>query len=236
MILAPVTLWPLLVGLPAAPSARPPAAVAAPAQDDAFAELLAGYEKARAEWDAAFEAAGVRARPDLRQKHPAIELAPRFEALAEAGEGRALLWLASETRERGLSRAEGAEAKREAYGRVFRDHLAADWLGQAIDQLAGDAAAVGEDQALSLLRVAKDEAADSQARALATLKLAELLAASEDEAQQAEGKKLLEDYEKKFLSVGAEAIDFRGTTVDGHQFELSDYRGKVVLVDFYGFW
>jgi peroxiredoxin len=27
-----------------------------------------------------------------------------------------------------------------------------------------------------------------------------------------------------------------GETIDGHQFKLSDYRGKVVVLDFYGFW
>ena len=33
-----------------------------------------------------------------------------------------------------------------------------------------------------------------------------------------------------------EAPDFDAKTIDGHEFKLSDYRGKVVLLDFYGFW
>jgi peroxiredoxin len=32
------------------------------------------------------------------------------------------------------------------------------------------------------------------------------------------------------------APDFTGKTVDGFEFDLSDYKGKVVLLDFYGFW
>jgi len=38
------------------------------------------------------------------------------------------------------------------------------------------------------------------------------------------------------LIVGKPAPDFAGKTIDGYEFRLSDYRGKVVLLDFYGFW
>jgi tetratricopeptide (TPR) repeat protein len=38
------------------------------------------------------------------------------------------------------------------------------------------------------------------------------------------------------LSVGMTAPDFTATDQDGVQFKLSDYRGKVVVVDFWGFW
>ncbi len=38
------------------------------------------------------------------------------------------------------------------------------------------------------------------------------------------------------LEAGKEAPEFMGRTIDGHEFKLSDYRGKVVLIDFYGFW
>ena len=43
-------------------------------------------------------------------------------------------------------------------------------------------------------------------------------------------------FERHHLTVGKIAPDFEGKTIDGHEFKLSDYRGKVVLVDFYGFW
>ena len=43
-------------------------------------------------------------------------------------------------------------------------------------------------------------------------------------------------FEIKHLGVGCEAPDFDASTIDGHEFKLSDYRGKVVLLDFYGFW
>jgi cytochrome oxidase Cu insertion factor (SCO1/SenC/PrrC family) len=43
-------------------------------------------------------------------------------------------------------------------------------------------------------------------------------------------------YEYRNLSVGCVAPDFHAEDVDGAAFQLSDYRGKVVLVDFWGFW
>jgi hypothetical protein len=38
------------------------------------------------------------------------------------------------------------------------------------------------------------------------------------------------------LRVGKEALDIKGPDLDGKEFKLSDYRGKVVLLDFWGHW
>ena len=38
------------------------------------------------------------------------------------------------------------------------------------------------------------------------------------------------------LSVGKEILDLEGEDTDGTRFKLSDYRGKVVLIDFWAFW
>ena len=43
-------------------------------------------------------------------------------------------------------------------------------------------------------------------------------------------------FELRFLSVGKEAPDIVGLDADGKKFKLSDYRGKVVLIDFWGNW
>jgi hypothetical protein len=40
----------------------------------------------------------------------------------------------------------------------------------------------------------------------------------------------------KSLRVGKEAPDIKGADLDGKEFKLSDYRGKVVLLDFWGDW
>jgi hypothetical protein len=43
-------------------------------------------------------------------------------------------------------------------------------------------------------------------------------------------------FELDHLQVGMVAPDFEATDQDGTKFKLSDYRGKVVLLDFWGFW
>jgi hypothetical protein len=43
-------------------------------------------------------------------------------------------------------------------------------------------------------------------------------------------------FEIRFLSVGKTAPDIEADDLDGTKFKLSDYRGKVVLLDFWGHW
>ena len=50
----------------------------------------------------------------------------------------------------------------------------------------------------------------------------------------AEAKEALAEVTK--LAVGTVAPEIDGVDVDGVKFKLSDYRGKVVLLDFWGFW
>jgi len=38
------------------------------------------------------------------------------------------------------------------------------------------------------------------------------------------------------LSIGKEAPEIEGEDIDGNKFKLSDYRGKVVVLDFWGNW
>lgn len=40
----------------------------------------------------------------------------------------------------------------------------------------------------------------------------------------------------KYLSIGKVAPDIEGEDIDGEEFKLSDYRGKVVVLDFWGDW
>jgi hypothetical protein len=43
-------------------------------------------------------------------------------------------------------------------------------------------------------------------------------------------------FEQERLQIGMTAPDIEGADVDGTPFKLSDYRGKVVVIDFWGFW
>jgi uncharacterized protein (DUF305 family) len=43
-------------------------------------------------------------------------------------------------------------------------------------------------------------------------------------------------FEIKYLAVGCEAPNISGEDIDGVEFNLTDYRGKVVVIDFWGDW
>ena len=43
-------------------------------------------------------------------------------------------------------------------------------------------------------------------------------------------------FEIRYLSIGKVAPDIEGSDLDGEDFKLSDYRGKVVVLDFWGDW
>ena len=43
-------------------------------------------------------------------------------------------------------------------------------------------------------------------------------------------------YEIDNLQIGMQAPDFEAIDSGGAKFKLSDYRGKVTVVDFWGFW
>lgn len=69
----------------------------------------------------------------------------------------------------------------------------------------------------------------------AAAKLYREIAAKYPNTQQ--GKQASRDiFEMENLVVGKVAPDFEGEDQDGVRFKLSDYRGKVVVVDFWGFW
>ena len=43
-------------------------------------------------------------------------------------------------------------------------------------------------------------------------------------------------FELQHLTVGAQVPDIQGVDLDGKAFKLSDYRGKVVFLDFWAHW
>jgi len=84
---------------------------------------------------------------------------------------------------------------------------------------------------LDAMRVQADKNATDDAREAARAQLAEA-------AKLADGTPLgdlLTPIEQR-LQIGAVAPDIAGQDTDGTPFKLSDYRGKVVVLDFWGFW
>jgi hypothetical protein len=84
---------------------------------------------------------------------------------------------------------------------------------------------------LDAKRVQADKSASEEAKAAARAQIAEA-------AKLADGTPLgdmLTPIDQR-LQVGAVAPDIAGNDTDGTPFKLSDYRGKVVVLDFWGFW
>ncbi len=221
-------------GVPAATllSAAPAACTA----EDEIEQLEARYDQAQAVWKETFDATEREERKALRASHPAIMMWGEFEVLGATGEGRALLWMAEHTREKGLAKEDRGALKRDLYRRILTDHLEEPWARRIISMAVRDHREVGREEVLAMLAGVRERAQEPTLGLLATLKTGELLASSREPEQKQEGEAILAAYQREHLSLGAEAIDFLGQTVDGHPFRLSDYRGKAVLIDFYGFW
>jgi len=199
------------------------------------------------------KARGLKARRELRAAHPIHSYWPRFEALAET-DGRGLLLMITHLKDRGMMRkATVAEAQR-LYTELGASHLSAPWFGQALERLARDQRLVGVPFTRDLLRRTVEGTKNPATRASSLYSLGRMLLVSQDGEDRAEGKRLIdalasdhpespeakliaeELFELLNLGLGCEAPDFEASTLEGHQFKLSDYRGKVVLLDFYGFW
>lgn len=255
----PLHGWPLallsLIPVPGLSSAAgdgapPGPALAAPAQGDDYEALAAEYEAAEDAYQQELRRLRGDERAELARKHPAIAFWPRFQRLSDAGDGRALFWMARSARDRHESIEAGREATRKLYAELLRTHAEQDWFGEVVEQLPRERIVLGAEVVNEGLRRVIGVHGDRNVEARAMILLAGELKRSKDPEERAEAQKLLraaaEDYadteagaqvaKELRLEVGGLAPDFTGKTIDGYEFQLSDYRGKVVLLDFYGFW
>ena len=251
-----VLFLPLLLSTPAGappPALAPPLVVVLSRGD--VDGLLDAYDEALEDWKGRYRSAeGMKERRALKAAHPALEYAPRFEALADTGEGRALLWMIATVRDRGFKVKEGRAEKSRLFGVLIEKHVEAEWFGEVLEELPGEQRSLVPGQEEAAYRTAIEKSPHRTVQAHAMYELSQRLYRNAGERAQAESEalmqKLADDYAdtphgeqaedvlfvRHHLSVGKVAPDFEAQTIDGHDFKLTDYRGKVVLVDFYGFW
>ena len=233
--------------VPAAPILSPPAIVAGDA-DEAYEELVAAYNKARQEFFREWREA--RAKDESTKfdatKRPSRVFVIRFRELAERSSGTDTAvdaWVM-------YMRCNGdREVAKEV---LLRDHIASKKMVNALSSFGR-----GEENLALLSEVAK-KSPHREVKGVAYFLQGQNLMRSGKSMEAGHifvmcqwkygdvplyrgrttvGRKAASAlFEARNLAIGQEAPDIEGEDVDGVVFKLSDYRGKVILLDFWGDW
>lgn len=148
-----------------------------------------------------------------------------------------------------------ADAVTQALATLTKDHAANAAIAQALPFAERAVMMHPKAPVRPLLDAVLATNGDAECKALAHFARGRLqLVPGADAATRAAGKKDLETaatltqdedlkaqaaatiFEAEHLQVGCTAPEIEGTDTDGKPFRLSEYRGKVVLLDFWGFW
>jgi len=220
--------------------------------DPRYAELEAEYGAARKAWSDERRAARKSGKKTDLSQNPAASFYPRFAALAGEGVGKAKAWCAMNIRVSGL-KADLRTAERNRFlGELARDHPDAEWTGRLA---AGFLRRATDEDLKSLEPIARTWIAasnDPERQTMLRYSLGSALAGLKGERRE-EGLAMLTDVAENGkgpyaarargtitrltkLQIGMVAPDFATADVDGNKFSLSDFRGKVVVLDFWGFW
>jgi len=183
---------------------------------------------------------------------PDAEFFARFAALADQGSMPAQAWCVTH-----YTPGDDIEDKAADFTRRALDCLAQPTGGQSeivmsIARRSGYRGVIDADTAISLLHLAEIALDDVNARAMAAFHRGTKLAA--DAATKAKGLAILREvaekhadleygeraansvFELENLQIGMVAPEIVGADVDGNPMKLTDFRGKVVVLDFWGFW
>jgi AhpC/TSA family len=191
-----------------------------------------------------------------KTRHPARDFLPRFQALAQRAQGtetgaRAIVWIM----EKG-GNAGNQEAVKEAVRTLPTIYVQSPVIEDGVRELSSLSWSIGAKECTGALRTIIEQSPHPRVRAAACYTLATLLLQSAEggKTARAEARSLFERvkteyaetpyaresdsyiFELEHLQIGMTAPDFEATDQDGKTFKLSDYRGKVVVLDFWGFW
>ena len=225
------------------------------AQDD-YATLHAAYEQGLTDWNAELKQARKEDRADeVRARHPAKAFYPRFAALDAGGDGQALFWMAINADDAFDAKDEVTQLKQTLWQRVVNEQATAEWADEIGREIAKQRRWLDDEGVQQALMLLSEKAKEPEVIADALSRVAGMLdkknSTPEQKARAQELRdRILKDYpgtlpaieleadayRERFLSIGKVAPDFEAVDVEGVAFKLSDYRGKVVLLDFWGFW
>jgi len=221
----------------------------APAKD-VVATLAAEYDEAVKAHKKELKEAKRTERKAIRDRHPVNEYWPKFQKLAEGNNGRALMWLADHVKDnRSIKRADRAKTLKPIYAALIKHHGDKAWFGDALNSLSKNAKMLEE---ADVAQFYKDAATGTKGDAKGLALFYGAKALMKDDPKTANGflDTLLKEHKNDHVYTKAQAMrvkssdvvvgkaapDFLGETKDGFKFHLEDYKGKVTVLDFYGFW
>jgi hypothetical protein len=231
-----------------------------PAPPSAVQQQPGPYEALASEYSAAdmsYQKQLKEGRTASELRQPALDFYPRFEALAAKGEGHALLWMASHARA-GLPRSNPRRRRARSLGplRARRPRAGRGALVRRVRPRRGARSTSSTAPPRSTRWSTRSSPAASSPRSRPSCSSARRPRRGAPK-NDARAKALTERLQKEFaataygrrasdnaaagpggtgLNIGQSAPDFTTKDADGVEFKLSDYRGKVVVLDFWGFW
>jgi thiol-disulfide isomerase/thioredoxin len=249
-------LFVLQAGAPATPAPTPAPQAQQEQAKDPFLELAKEFTQAKSKWRLAERKLQTdEERAAHKAANPVHEYWPRVEALVAAGDARGLVWLAEAVADKLEDKQQVAARKGEYVAKLLGEHADAPWAAtELVAMLARQRAWFDETWVRAKLDELAAKSKNKEVTASALYELSRRLHASnateEDKARAKQlreriasefagtraGAELLAQQNARSVEVGGVAPDF--SAVDGADvaFKLSDYRGKVVLLDFWGFW
>lgn len=217
-------------------------------------QLVKKFEDARSALYERLDGLEGEARQKMYEGAPWAEYVEAFRECAYETEGetaaQAWVWVVR------VGKEFLPEDATEAVDNLLAAHLDAEAMAELVDELTYPARIDAQAAEDALAKIAAD-APSAKVRAVARFNLAAtlmdegqatgerrerarelLLGLREGEFATVVPAERLERslFELENLMIGMEAPDFEAVDADGVEFKLSDYRGKVVVVDFWGFW
>jgi hypothetical protein len=208
-----------------------------------YKEISADYEKQQKEFSATYQKTPEEERKNLKFPQPA-DYSKKMIALAEkdpksASAADALLWA---VRHSYYDQSVGPKA----IALLKEHHLESEKLGDACQMLAYNNAKENREFLVTVV----EKSPHDKVKGGASLALGQMLAAENPTEAEKHLNAVIEKYGSKSqkerakgelfemhnLAIGKTAPEIEGEDVDGKKFKLSDYRGKVVVIDFWGDW
>ena len=229
-------------------------AVTLVAPRDAYSDLYKEYKRASRDYRSALRNARKEGTEDqFKAPQPIATYFGRFEALAKQGNAEALLFCALEVQELDRPMEEIKSFKMAAFERLSTEFLNHKIMEKVVSKVGRQDQWLSEKEITSVLgritkkggtEAARSEAGYQLARRMEDLgtpfgikRAAELYAFVQKNFPESRAAKRSSDRIAGLkLAPGNEAPDFSAIDPDGNAFKLSDYRGKVVVLDFWGFW